>query len=89
MPREPLSEAIRSGRLCYNPEARVSDFFRIFYDEPVIVGPFDDRDWKDLYAGCGIKLDGSAERCGAPGRSRTSDPRLRRPLVGSVIARRL
>jgi hypothetical protein len=49
-------------RLCYNPEARTSDFFRIFYDEPQVVGPFDGSDWKALYEGCGIKLDGSAER---------------------------
>ena len=49
-------------RLCYNPEARTSDFFRIFYDEPLLVGPFQDPDWRDLYASCGLELDGSAER---------------------------
>src|SRR5439155_17670907 len=49
-------------RLCYNPEARTSDFFRIFYDEPLLVGPFDDADWKDLYATCRLTLDGSGEK---------------------------
>jgi hypothetical protein len=49
-------------RLCYNPEARTSDFFRIFYDEPLVVGPFQDTDWKDVYASCGMALDGSAEK---------------------------
>jgi hypothetical protein len=49
-------------RLCYNPEARTSDFFRIFYDEPQVVGPFDGSDWKALYENCGITLDGSAEK---------------------------
>lgn len=49
-------------RLCYNPEARTSDFFRIFYDEPIVVGPFDGDDWADLYGSCGLTLDGSAQK---------------------------
>jgi len=49
-------------RLCYNPEARTSDFFRIFYEEPLIVGPLDEHDWDDVYERCGMKLAGSARK---------------------------
>lgn len=49
-------------RLCYNPEARTSDFFRIFYEEPIIVGAFDQADWESLYADCGVALDSSARK---------------------------
>jgi len=49
-------------RLCYNPEARTSDFFRIFYDEPLVVGPFAEADWRDLHANCGFNLDASAQK---------------------------
>jgi hypothetical protein len=49
-------------RLCYNPDARTSDFFRIFYDEPLVVGPYGDADWKGLYATSEVRLDGSAEK---------------------------
>ena len=38
--RAPLTE------LCYNPDAVTSDFFRIFYDQPLSVGPLDDDDWR-------------------------------------------
>ncbi|MCB9694316.1 MAG: ATP-binding protein [Alphaproteobacteria bacterium] len=49
-------------KLCYNPEARTSDFFRIFWDEPLFVGPFDEGDWKEVFDNCGIDLDGSARK---------------------------
>ena len=49
-------------RLCYNPDARTSDFFRIFYDEPLIVGPFEDADWKELFAEPGVKVDGPGQK---------------------------
>ena len=54
--RAPLHE------LCYNPEARTSDFFRIFYDEPLQVGPFDDADWQDVFAGAGLPFNVSAQK---------------------------
>ncbi|APR86260.1 Hypothetical protein A7982_11609 [Minicystis rosea] len=54
--RAPLHE------LCYNPDARVSDFFRIFYDQPLFVGSFEQDDWAEVYRGCGIALDASAQK---------------------------
>jgi hypothetical protein len=48
--------------LCYSPDARGSDFFGIFYPQPIVVGPFDDADWQDIYSGCGIEFDGSAKK---------------------------
>ena len=49
-------------RLCYNPDARVSDFFRIFYDQPLKVGPFVDADWRDLFSAPPVALGGSAQQ---------------------------
>lgn len=54
--RAPLHE------LCYNPDARTSDFFRIFYDQPLAVGPFDEEDWADAFARSGVDLDASAQK---------------------------
>src|SRR4029078_6549700 len=48
--------------LCYSPEARGSDFFGIFYPQPITVGPFDDADWQETYSGCRVELDGSAKK---------------------------
>ncbi len=48
--------------LCYSPEARGSDFFGIFYPQPLTLGPFDDADWQDVFSGCGVELDGSAKK---------------------------
>lgn len=48
--------------LCYNPDARTSDFFRIFWDEPIRVGPFDDADLDDVYQLEGRAWDGAARK---------------------------
>lgn len=49
-------------KLCYNPEARTSDFWGIFNDEPIQVGPFGDEDWEQVFSGCGLSLDGAARK---------------------------
>ncbi|MCY1043853.1 ATP-binding protein [Corallococcus sp. bb12-1] len=38
----------RLVQLCYNPEARDSPFFNIFYTTPLQVGPFAEPDWEDM-----------------------------------------
>lgn len=48
--------------LCYNPEARVSDFFNIFWDEPIRIGPFDNEDWTAVHALGGREWDGAARK---------------------------
>jgi hypothetical protein len=48
--------------LCYSPEARGSDFFEIFYPQPLQVGPLNEADWKEIYSDCGVELDGSAKK---------------------------
>lgn len=48
--------------LCYSPEARGSDFFGIFYPQPLTVGPFSDADWQEVFSGCGMEIDGSAKK---------------------------
>jgi hypothetical protein len=40
--REPLRE------LCRTEEARSADFWEIFHDAPIVVGPFDEDDWDEL-----------------------------------------
>lgn len=40
--RQPLRE------LCRTEESRTSDFWEIFYDTPITVGPFVEDDWNDL-----------------------------------------
>jgi len=52
----------RLNELCYNPEARTSDFFRIFYDEPLVVGPFDDSDWEALFEAAPWEFDVPARK---------------------------
>ena len=57
--RRPLRE------LCRTEESRASDFHEIFYDTPVVVGPFADEDWDDLIApltGQNVVVDGSARK---------------------------
>jgi len=51
--------------LCRTPESRTSDFWEIFYDTPLRMGPFVDSDWDDLLAPFnkrGITLDSSARK---------------------------
>ena len=38
----------RLRNLCKTEESRTSDFWRIFAD-PVLIGPFEDQDWDDLW----------------------------------------
>jgi hypothetical protein len=52
----------RLHNLCYNPEARTSDFFRIFHDTPLTVGPLVAGDLKQLRAATGRAFDGAAEK---------------------------
>jgi len=55
----------RLQELCKTPESRTSDFWEIFYDTPLRVGPFVDADWEDLlvpFGARGITLDGSARK---------------------------
>jgi len=55
--RRPLRE------LCKSEESRTSDFWEIFYDTPVAVGPFAEADWDDLlapFAASGIAVDVAA-----------------------------
>lgn len=55
----------RLQELCKTPESRTSDFWEIFYDTPLRVGPFADSDWEFLLAPFserGITLDGSARK---------------------------
>lgn len=57
--RQPLRE------LCKTEESRTSDFWEIFYDTPVVVGPFAEDDWDDLLApltGNGVTVDGSGRK---------------------------
>jgi hypothetical protein len=57
--RQPLRE------LCKTEESRTSDFWEIFYDTPVVVGPFAENDWDDLLApltGNGVTVDGSGRK---------------------------
>lgn len=49
--------------LCKTEASRISDFWEIFYDTPVRIGPFDTDDWNDLitpFADEGITIDSSA-----------------------------
>ncbi len=51
--------------LCKTAESRTSDFWEIFYDTPLRVGPFVDSDWEDMvepFATRGITLDSSARK---------------------------
>jgi hypothetical protein len=48
--------------LCYSPEARGSDFFGIFYPQSLIVRPFDEAAWQEVYSSCGVDLDASARK---------------------------
>lgn len=55
--RRPLRE------LCRTEESRTSDFWEIFYPNPVVVGPFGPEDWDELLAPFstnGIELEGGA-----------------------------
>lgn len=57
--RQPLRE------LCKTEESRTSDFWEIFYDTPVVVGPFAEDDWDDLLAPLtdkGVTVDGSGRK---------------------------
>ncbi|MEZ5963090.1 MAG: hypothetical protein R3F56_04505 [Planctomycetota bacterium] len=57
--RQPLRE------LCKTEESRTSDFWEIFYDTPVVVGPFAEDDWDDLLApltGSCVTVDGSGRK---------------------------
>ena len=51
--------------LCKTEESRTSDFWEIFYDTPLVVGPFIEGDWEDLLdplTNGGAALDGSARK---------------------------
>ena len=55
--RRPLRE------LCRTEESRTSDFWEIFYPNPVVIGPFGPEDWDELLAPFstnGIELEGGA-----------------------------
>ncbi len=57
--RHPLRELFKTE------ESRTSDFWEIFYDTPVAVGPFEKDDWDDLLApltGAGVTVDGSGRK---------------------------
>ena len=57
--RRPLRE------LCKTEESRTSDFWEIFYDTPIPVGPFEEADWEDIlgpFAQARISLDSSARK---------------------------
>ncbi|MFP2929764.1 AAA family ATPase [Pyxidicoccus sp. 3LG] len=50
----------RLVQLCYNPEARDSPFFNIFYSTPLLVGPLNETDWSDLPPAFGLSFDTAA-----------------------------
>ncbi|NPC48016.1 ATP-binding protein [Corallococcus sp. AB032C] len=50
----------RLVQLCYNPEARDSPFFNIFYSTPLLVGPFNEADWGGLSSAFGMSFDAAA-----------------------------
>jgi hypothetical protein len=57
--RRPLRE------LCKSEDSRTSDFWEIFYDKPIYVGPFDESDWEDLItplSSAGVDVDASAQK---------------------------
>ncbi|BDU78150.1 ATP-binding protein [Mesoterricola sediminis] len=57
--RQPLRE------LCRTEESRTSDFWEIFYDAPILIGPFIEDDWDDLLAPLianGVAVDSSARK---------------------------
>src|SRR5579862_8997809 len=57
--RRPLRE------LCKSEESRTSDFWEIFFDTPVFIGPFPESDWDDLTAPFkdnGVVMDGAARK---------------------------
>ncbi len=57
--RQPLRE------LCRTEESRTSDFWEIFYDTPIAVGPFAEDDWEEILAPLtsqGVSVDGSARK---------------------------
>ncbi|MBK6689477.1 MAG: ATP-binding protein [Deltaproteobacteria bacterium] len=57
--RQPLRE------LCKTEESRTSDLWEIFYDTPIVVGPFVQDDWDDVLAPlttAGVSVDSSARK---------------------------
>lgn len=57
--RQPLRE------LCKSEESRTSDFWEIFYDTPIVVGPFGQDDWDELLGPLttrGVSVDSSARK---------------------------
>lgn len=55
----------RLRELCMTEESRTSDFWEIFYDSPLEVGAFEDRDWSgflDPFKMHGVTLDSSARK---------------------------
>lgn len=57
--RKPLRE------LCHSEESRTSDFWEVFYDTPLQVGPFEEADWDDLLApliGAGVTVEPAARK---------------------------
>ncbi len=57
--RQPLRE------LCRTEESRTSDFWEIFYDTPITVGPFAADDWDDVLApftAKGVTVESSARK---------------------------
>jgi hypothetical protein len=57
--RRPLRE------LCRTEESRTSDLWEIFYDTPIVVGPFAEEDWDELLAPLSktaVSVDSSARK---------------------------
>ena len=55
----------RLRELCMTEESRTSDFWEIFYDSPLEIGCFEDRDWSgflDPFELHGVTLDSSARK---------------------------
>lgn len=55
----------RLQEICKTEECRSSDFWEIFYDTPIQMGPFEEEDWEDIlipFAEQEISLDSSARK---------------------------
>lgn len=55
----------RLRELCASPESRTSDFWNIFFDTPITLGPFDEEDWTDFlgpFSEQGVTIDSSAKK---------------------------
>lgn len=51
--------------LCASPESRTSDFWNIFFDTPITIGPFDEDDWSNFltpFSEKEVEIDSSAQK---------------------------